>query len=78
MKTCLTCRFEKDNKGLYPCGLCNMNFELKDLWQAKKSDMTVEDAVEFLSATATNFLSRREIEALNVLIEAAEKGGDGK
>lgn len=69
MKTCEGCK----NDGRL-CLTCSRMYQ--DKWEPNQSDMTVEEAEEFLYASQIfSLMTAREKEAILVLIREAKKGG---
>ena len=73
MNGCTGCKNNESWKFNEPCTICSRAYD--DKWEAKPSDMTVEEAKDFLlSSYISSMLSAREREALGVLIREAEGG----
>ena len=71
-KTCDWCKYNGSISQDKPCENCSRAY--KDRWEVAKQSMTVEEAIEFLfSSHVFSVLSKREKEALNVLIEEAQE-----
>ena len=71
MNNCTGCKNKDSWAFKEPCTSCSRAY--MDKWEPRWSDMSVEEAIEFLHASQVfPVLSAREKEAINVLIRAVE------